>query len=315
MTVNKLSKLFHSKIFWLFISVTIVSLLFFISPSQTIFFNGEHDRTLTAIWNFGHVALFFVVTLALIIKFPDFSIQVAVVGLFLAFAIEALQLIVGRTFSLADIALDVTGIALAITWFFRSSHLLMSVSFFVLLVGITVLQKPNVSNALDELDARKAFPVLADFSRHRQFKRFELDGKRRWENQSLVFYFLPSMHSGFELRFFPRDWRDFSSLELEYEYEPGLPGNSDNTSPVVCRLHDHYYERLASKAGGGWVNDAERVEFSFALIVGEHSATVNFHDFATAASGRTVDYTSVQSFACEFFNETGLLRIKRIVLE
>lgn len=315
MTVNKLSNLFCSRVFWLFISATVVSLLFFISPSQAIFFNGEHDRSLTAIWNFGHVVLFFVLTSALLNRFPGLSIRITGFGLAIAVTIEALQLIVGRTFSLADIALDLTGIALALTWFFRSGNLFAYAFIFSLLAGILIIQKPNVSNALDELDASRRFPVLADFSRHRQFKRFELNGKRSWQNQSLLFHFLPGKKSGFDLRFFPRDWLDYKGLTLEYDYQPNYPRSSDKTGKAVCRLHDHYYEKLASKAGRGWIEDAERSDFSFLLLDGENSFTINLRDVATTDSGRIMDLSGVQSFACEFLSEVGVLSIKRIVLE
>lgn len=314
---------FRSRYLLLAIAALVISLLFFISPSQIIFFNGEHDRTLIAVWNAGHLFLFFLITWLLLQRFAEHLIWVLVVNVGLAFVIEFLQLFVGRTFSVADIAMDIAGTLLAILVFFRHRHRGIYPVLFVAIALLVYLHRPLFIDLGDEMRAKHEFPVLADFSDKSQLNRFSMAGKWLPEESSLKLSLVKARASTFALQFFPRDWSEYSELKIDLEYRSHIEqvDQSETVRQAVpgvrvdFRFHDLHYQILTSRYDRQWIDDTEDFVIPRNILTGEYSLAFNLKRVKNGPSGRQLDLSAMQVLRCAFFaSQSGSLMIRQIGL-
>ena len=190
-----------------------------------------------ALWESGHLFLFFVGAHLLCVFYPSllsrtFTSQLGIClggALFCALIVETLQSsISGKSLELTDIIGDLTGALLFLSFHYRRQG---KPFFFLhgsalLLAGFVLW--PVLCFFSDEMLARSQFPLLADFETPFEKSRFEGktgSGVRTTEQafhgrRSLRLALLPGPWSGMTMKYFPSDWRGYSQFGFAV-YNPG----------------------------------------------------------------------------------------------
>jgi len=274
-------------------AAALVPLVLLLAPIDTHF----NDRLARALWNFGHIpafALFSVITLTISREWGGLATgrTVALSAgalLLLAIASEWEQSQVGRGFSMVDVGSDMTGSLLGLAlWLLHRRAPWPAIAVTALpamaLVAGSAVEPWNV--AADEIAARRAFPVLADFSSARQLTRFaNPDGLRLKQRDGQHFARVRlggSDYSGFSLLHFPSDWSGYERLRIEVVNPQSDPLH------LTCRIHDSRHNNLY----------ADRYNRDYVLQPGNNVLTVNLADVAAAPETRAMDLSRIQGVIC-----------------
>lgn len=258
------------------------------------------QRSYKHAWDMGHVLAFSVWTCLPILLWEDFrkwpfwkqSLLVIVSTLFLGILIEFIQVGFHRAPEAGDVARDLIGSLITISFFSPSRKAiskfsLRSVQTCVILMLLFAMY-PLARALADEYTAKDQFPLLSDFE-----TAFEID---RWgENpglgidrniashgeSSLKVPLGTELYSGVSLLYFPSDWRNFRSLKFDV-FNP-----SDTSLTIGCRINDiQHFEN------GGEYTD--RYNARFLLRRGWNPVTISIGDIANAPVGRIMDMSKVQ---------------------
>ncbi len=255
----------------------------------------EQHRLVRQLWDLGHLALFGVIGFLvgeylLSRSWRDFLIALlsaAVVG----WLIECMQLLIGRDYSLGDVAADTIGMGCGLLVGGRSQlwqrrRLFVAVSA-LFLVASVLQMKSTFRSALDAFFAWRTFPVLADFERgplpSLQRDRFGAgEASLQLESSALRVDLRAGTYPGFVLDDFPNDWRGWRYLVFDLE-------NPDITPlPLLCRIHDaaHNHEHV------------DRYNRHFTLMPGRQQLRIDLAEVATAPRGRAMDMAAIRSPLC-----------------
>lgn len=214
---------------------TLVGVILAPDPGRTL-------RSSVALHDFGHVPAFALVAVCLLVLLPRrrgaSGSRVARRGLGVVAATTLLGVLVelvqglfpGAKPSPADVLADAGGACIAAlvsasivpgTTIMRRAALRA-----VAVIVVAVFFSPVALALLDEARARRAFPVLADFTSASQLSRFD---DTAWSRISLAknprptgelapalrLHLGPGVYPGMSLDYFPRDWRGWRALALE----------------------------------------------------------------------------------------------------
>ena len=245
------------------------------------------------LWNFGHVGLFAGLAWALLQRWraplrwqlPLLLAGTALVG----YAVELIQLHIGRDYSLRDVLFDVVGAAVgALLALYpqlrRRQWLLLALP--VAAAGVAIAL-PFVAIAWDSVQAARQFPQLATFASPLQLRRFQFYGGTHGEirDGALQLQFGTASWSGFTLSEPPADWRDYRTLVLQ------LDNPSAEPLTLSCRVDDRLHRR------SGFAFD-DRFNRRFVLAPGAGELRIALAEIERAPRGRLLSMAQIDALGC-----------------
>ena len=191
------------------------------------------SRLVRFAWDLGHFCLFFVYTYTLLQIWESFTkrsfqgqvIFILLLSLILGILVEWSQASFDRTFSLKDILGNIVGSITAIA-FLSPARLALSrkalrLSQLTLCILILLLTFPLARVLIDQVIARRQFPVLSNFETPFELYRWggrsiiSIDGGIVKEGKSsLKVQLNTEKYSGASLNHFPSDWHDYGYLHF-----------------------------------------------------------------------------------------------------
>jgi hypothetical protein len=141
---------------------------------------------------------------------------------------------------------------------------------------------PLVSSLLDESQARRDFPVLANFSSELQLGRFGSGDNIKITDQGLEISLTTDRYSGFSLNDFPRDWSGYKGVKLS------LINHEPNNILFTCRIHDWGHHQ----------DYEDRFNKLYTVLPGEFIIEINLEDVRNAPKGRNMDLTIIGGLIC-----------------
>jgi len=271
--------------------------------------DDESTRLVKAIWNSGHLFLFTGLTLALLgvnsLKNKT-SVQqllwVTALGLGAGVGIEYLQRLIGRSFELSDVLLDLSGAWLGLLLFsiHRSQRQIMALvkALPLILLIIFVVFQPVFKAYRDGLAMKQDFPLLADFESDYEFSRWRGNNARlllqqkqvRHGQSALAINFFPGEYPGFELHELVGDWRGYEYLKLS------LYNSQSSSMEIVLKIYDRQHPQNGYKY-------ADRFNRSIMLQPGWNDVTVRLEDVHQAPGSRTMDITDIVNISLFLVNQ------------
>jgi hypothetical protein len=271
-----------------------VALLLFI-----LFFVGGPDyyadRSHRYLWDQGHVIFFAVLTYLVLSLWESLSskpffrqcIWVVVMTLCLGIAIEIAQSGSSRTTSTGDMARNLVG-SLFTLFFWAPSRKTISIAWLRTMQTLTVLffligLAPLAIALTDEWAADRQFPVLSDFERPFEIRRWSGDDELEIDHaisyhgkSSLKVQLNTSRYSGVHLRYFPRDWHGYRMLSF------GVYNPSSEAMNITCRVHDEQH------IDGEQIH-RDRFNRTYSLSAGWNAINIELQDVAEAPENRKMD--------------------------
>lgn len=298
------------RIFPVLLAMLAIAAFFMPSLEGRLLFNGEYDRSIAHIWNFGHIAFFCALGFAVFRKAPatPFSYHSLIVLLMLfalGICVELLQYFVGRNASLQDVLYNGLGLLAGYSLVFVRRNIVTRYLLTAVLSGIIFLHLPAIQDFMDEREAHKSFPILADFKKPGQLSRFHFkNAHAKLANSRLHIGFSPNVYANVELLFFPRSWSEFNTLNLKVFTPAGPP------LPLSCRIHD----QLHSNSDEQHYDD--RFNQRFIIPEGNHSITIDLQEVEEAPKNRAMDMHAIKALVCftDHVSEYKKLRIEKIWL-
>ncbi len=253
-------------------------------------------------WDLGHILSFSIWSYLLLISWEwiskrSFLIQSILVlsfALVLGVLIELIQINISRTFSGVDIFNDLTGSLIALV-FFNASHrkissiilrLLQFTVAFLILLAIFPLARASI----DEYFSMKKFPILSDFETPFEIERWSGKTKLKINNDivrngksSLRVQLSTTKYSGTSLKYFPNDWRNFSTLQFSVF----------NTSFDPLKIHCKVYDMLHTVNGYTFDDMFNR---EFMLTHGWNDIKIRINIIANAPVKRKMNLSNIRSF-------------------
>ena len=209
---------------WLYFSIFLLSVLLFAGGPDY-----ESHRIVKAIWDLGHVFLFtgvayILINNGLLRKYSQFYSLVIVVfaSLFIGLVIEGLQLLVGRSFELADVLSDLYGALIGYLLgnfsLVSSKQRISSIFSIVVLLALSFTGLFRV--VFDEVKMYEEFPILADFESTFELTRWDVNlaelsissKHTRHGLRALRVEFLPGEYPDITLQHFPRNWQGYKTI-------------------------------------------------------------------------------------------------------
>lgn len=210
-----------------------VLILLTVSCAMLFFGSGDYypQRSFREFWNLGHVGIFFLLTYLLLHnskKFWKFSfylqfISAVIVALLLGILIEWLQPYFGRSASVRDVVLDLTGAMLAVALLSPAGMKLAKLkrySIRIAVIMVFMIQTYGLFRALtDESIARWQFPVLSNFVTPLELDRWEGDlplaieyGVVKQGKASLKVSLSTELYAGASLQYLYPNWEGYTKL-------------------------------------------------------------------------------------------------------
>lgn len=279
-------------VFYLALALATV-LLFTVDPGS------EVRRVWQEFWNLGHIFLFGGIGLLISLRMsarlsPHFFFRRVLLllcaGAVIGWLVEVIQLYVGRDYSLADVADDVVGLYAGLLvggWRMlkQRSRWQVGAAFALSISLLVYVGTPFIRAALDTWRSVQDFPVLADFSSAVQRDRFWHGKNLRVVDGALQVTLTTAQYSGFSFTDFPRDWRRYTTVQLDME------NTSTQPLPLVCRIHDGEHERR-----GFEFND--RFNQEVLLQPGLTSVRFALEQVARVPSGRRMLLDDIRDLSC-----------------
>ena len=267
---------------------------------------GYHSaRSFVSLWNLGHILYFALFTLWLrnlpLLRRPKMTALRRVAMLFIlpflvGFGIECLQFLAnGRFPSSADMGHNQLGVLIALLFQRRSQYAGLHPLVLTLLQGTVLLLllialQPLFSALWDEHQARRQFPLLADFESPHELSRWMYPGQLQEETQivrhgrkAARVQLSTAKYSGIALFHFPKDWRGYHWLRFSV-YNP-LPIPLE----LNARIHDSTHRQHNSRY-------EDRFNTQFQLQPGWNDLAISLQEVAAAPRGRAMDMANIQGF-------------------
>ncbi len=250
-------------------------------------------------WNLGHVVLFACLVMAAGGVLRPASPRLAalqalallvVLGL-AAMAIEVVQHAIGRDRSWRDVHLSLAGAGLGLLLTPLWWRMLPRVAAALLGLGVAAVLlfwslQPLAVALYDEWQARRAFPVLADFT-----TPFELDRWTGWSQRRIEIRegkpamrvdLSPGRYPGITLEHFPKDWRGYQTLELAL-YAP-------TPFELTCRINDQRHDTR--------FDHRDRYNASYPIFAGRNQIRIGLNGVRQAPEGREMDMHQIDELQC-----------------
>lgn len=265
-------------------------------------------RSMKHLWDFAHFPLFICITLTCYLFFKPLQRMVFEIRLFyillftllLGAVFEVIQVMVGRYFQWQDIYWDISGAMCAVLLLnyraprkYRYSFT-MGIMVFIIITAISSI--PLTTSLLDEYQARRDFPVLADFSSTLQLGRFSRRSNFTLTDRGLEISLTTGRYSGFSFNYFPRDWSVYNGVKIL------LHNHESDAILFTCRIHDLEHNQKYE----------DRFNQVYSVLPGEFVIQINFEDVRIAPKGRILDLTRVRGLICFTSN---LIEGKTVTLE
>ncbi len=273
------------------------------------FFGGPgfySARSMVHLWDQGHILFFALFTLWLQRLTPlrqtektpaKYFAILFFLPLLTGFAIECLQFFVnGRSPSIADMLRNQLGVVIALALQTRpqyraKAHRLLLFLFRGLVFSLFVAALTPLITALwDEHQARRQFPLLADFESPSELSRWFYWKQLRLEHQivrhgraSARLQLSTAKYSGIALLHFPRNWQGYHWLRFSL-YNP-----LETPFVINCRLDD-----TAHRQRHGPYEDRFNTQFS--LKPGWNDLSVSLQQVAAAPKGRFMNMGNIKGF-------------------
>lgn len=272
-------------------------LALFILILSVLFFIGGPLRSLRSVqeaWNLGHIIYFSLLPL-LLQQFPGIgeirSIRQA--GFYLGFTVvvgllvELLQHGVNRSVDIGDMFRNLIGAGVALCFILPAKKTVpvqvLRILQMIIIFAIAYQCVPTVMALRDEFQARKAFPVLADFETSLQKERWSskseirlMDEEGNLQNSVLLVKLTTDKYTGASLNYFPANWEGYDSVQFRI----------NNIMPaslrVICRIHDRQHEKGAREY-------ADRFNKGFDLVHGWNTITIDLDDVRNAPQERKMN--------------------------
>jgi VanZ family protein len=247
-------------------------------------------------WDLGHVILFSGLAFAIgrweVTWTPLRKIVVAViVAALVGLLVEVLQRLVGREFSLFDVAYDVLGAVVGMvlaSWRQLRVYSRPAVAALVgvVVVLIAVIFGPVAATGWDSLRAYRQFPVLASFDSPLERGRFFAVGGTDLDIGAgrMAVALTTAVYSGFFLDDAPRNWRNHRRLVVDLINPEAEP------LPLSCRNHDR--EHMASHRFG------DRYNRNLAIAPGASRLVIDLDEVEAAPKGRAMAMDQIYEFGC-----------------
>ncbi|NLZ16923.1 MAG: VanZ family protein [Desulfobulbaceae bacterium] len=268
---------------------------------------GFHSaRSFVHLWNLGHILYFALFALWLLrlapLQHAHLTTGYRLIILFfcpllIGAAIEYLQYLTnGRSPSLGDILRNQLGVSLALLFQKWSQYqgglqrlLLLLLRGLVLLLACVALL-PLLIALWDEHQARRQFPLLADFESPHELSRWLYPRQLRQEGQivrhgrkAARVQLSTAKYSGIALFHFPKDWRGYRQLHFSVYNPLQVP------LELNCRIHDMAHQRRYGPY-------EDRFNMLFLLRPGWNDLSVSLQQVAAAPRGRAMDMANITGF-------------------
>lgn len=291
----------------------------FMLPGLVVATMPDHlPRLWVAVWNFGHVILFWLLAQA-VLQWRAARSRVTmrfIGGLLLALValgalIEAVQGLIGRDCELADVLADLAGAVLGVLFsrYWPQADLSRKSGVRYLAGGfLLVMSARDVwLHAADAWTRWQAFPLLysaasplATWARlDRLNVKVTTTQNSVIANTSLLQVDLqPGRYSTLSIDELQADWREYDTLVWRW-YNPGEP------LALGCRVHDQQHVR------NGFADD-DRFSQRYLLTTGWNELAIPLAQVRQAPAGREMDMAHVRSLGCF---AAGLQAPRRIYLD
>ena len=295
---NELHRIMTFRIAFIFIIICLsLFLLLFYSP----FIFEPHRYILLKLLSLGHIPLFgliaWTVLLAINLKKPVISdwpiwsyVAAFLFTLGISFMSELVQIITPRDASIKDFFLNSLGSSVFLgagllwanqefskrygSWHKRLRFIFAAVTIILCVFAV----RPLVLIAIDEIQKKESFPVIASFETKRELKRWEggnndlrLSQEHVKDGQySLRVALAPGKYSGIHIAHPPNDWRGFNSFDFT------VFNQSEKSLNIMLKIFDweHNYEY------------SDRFNRLIRLKPGENNISIPFRDIASAPEKR-----------------------------
>jgi hypothetical protein len=274
------------------------------------------QRSAISFHDFLHVPGFAIVTSALYFALPPMPgvsrngqrLMTALLAVALGALVELVQMIGGGSAELGDVVRDAGGAAIATLLTYAVDHgrrrrVRWSAGIVALGMAAAFLS-PTIADLIDEAEARRQFPVLADFRRSSELNRFRFSREARASlvtvespersARALRLALAPGVYPGLSFQFFPRDWRGWREFILVCTHQGTAPLR------LTLRIDDMGHNE----------NYADRYNRSFDMYPGHNVIRVPLREVEVAPAGRMFDLGHVRSvvlFAYRLQEERELL--------
>lgn len=263
----------------------------------------QKHRLIKDVWNSGHLFLF------ALVSYGYFSLDskanhsitykiifTTIICLILGSAIEVIQLLFHRDFSINDIINDLLGgyiglLTLAIfnkqqTTKLKTTALLLII--FCFAAGLRNMEK----HLLDEWNMRQQFPVLSDFENQLEMSRWENSRTILQRTQeftktgaySLRVSFLPGRYPNISLEHFINDWSDYKAIRYSI-YNP-----SNKTHALTMKV----YDKKNISRGSSY---ADRFNHKISVAPGWNTFNIPLIDIINAPKNRPIDMQQIKGFS------------------
>lgn len=257
-------------------------------------------RSLKHIWDTGHVILFAILSTLLIlgwsknkkITYLQRCVLVVLISLFLGILIEWAQAGSKRAANILDVARNVVGALVAISFLVTVDKTIPK-SYFRVLQALTILLVilvliPLVIATTDEWLAREQFPVLSDFETPFEIDRWSgnatisIDHKIHSHGRSsLKAVLTTSLYSGVNLKYFPGNWHNYKYLQLSI-FNP-----LEEPIKITCRIHDRLHEE-------GEQSYDDRFSKSFFIAKGWSLIKISLAEVVNSPKNRKLNLGQIQ---------------------
>jgi VanZ family protein len=283
---------------WRYIFLGLLVLLLFVGgPDST------SHRVYQEVWDTGHMVLFAGLIWVLLFlpvfksrRWVELFLMVSGFCLIVGFAIEVLQLFVGRNFAMKDLVNDVLGgyLGLLIVTAQQSHRpIVIRVAMYPLMLGIIVwVLLPTTYAIMDEYVMEDEFPILADFETPYQLSRWDnnlatlsiVDKYFRYGNKSMRVDFDAGEYPDITLKDFPRNWGQFTSIKFS------IFNTMEENIPMELKIYD-------------WQHDHNGYEYSdrfnreLVLKPGWNDFLISLEEVRAAPEDRKMDLSDISSFS------------------
>jgi len=256
-------------------------------------------RSFKNFWDLGHIGLFALMTFIFLKdsiwlntkKKYHQLILIIVFTVILGGLIEAIQLVIGRTFEFIDIWRGIVGSLIAFVFFNKFSKknkLAIYIAKFIVLSLFIIAAWPLTKSITDEIQAQLDFPLIADFE-----NIFEIE---KWYGQSnislneevvlhgkysLKVELLIKKYSGIQINYFPTYWQNYTALKFN------VYSASKEKFRLTCRVLDKEHNNQFND----WFTK------SFYVQQGWNEITINLEEVINAPADRIMDIRKIKNFA------------------
>lgn len=276
-----------------------IIVLFVVSVSAS---KGAHPSPLLqALWNWGHLLLFALVTCYALFFVSGMQNQslykqaliVFIITLVLGVGVELWQYVFqnGEP-DVNDVIRDFLGSATVFLFIksFKKKKRLAMVFRLLILVLLVREMLPVAYAASDEIQAYREFPLLADFESQLELSRWQGDAVRSLSRKhafhsgnALRVELSTARYSSLSLEHFPGDWSAYEKLVFHI-YNP-----DSLVLKLTCRIHDKQHEK------NGYPY-ADRFHKEITLQPGWNPVQIDLQEVKLAPESREMNMHSIQNF-------------------